>query len=51
MSGNNAQCIAAVNNGYNAAPRFLPRTERIALGVVHEVFIETAENALIYDET
>ena len=47
----NTQCIAAVNNGYSAVLRSLPRTERIALSVAHEVFIETAENALIYEET
>ena len=47
----NTQCIAAVNNGYSAVLRSLPRTERIALSVAHEVFIETAEHALIYEET
>ena len=47
----NTQCIAAVNNGYSAVLRPLPRTERKALSVAHEVFIETAENALIYEET
>ena len=36
----NTQCIAAVKNGYSAALRHLPRTERIALSVCHELFIE-----------
>ena len=47
----NTQCIAAVRNGYSAALRSLPRTERIALSVAHEVFVETPENALVYEET
>ena len=47
----NTQCVAAVNNGYSAVLRSLSRTERIVLSVAHEVFIETAENALIYEET
>ena len=36
----NTQCIAAVKNGYSAVLRHLPRTERIALSVCHELFIE-----------
>ena len=36
----NTQCIAACNNGYSKACAHLARTERIAHGVLHEVFIE-----------
>ena len=34
----NTQCISAVKSGYSAALRHLPRTERIAVGVVSETF-------------
>ena len=34
----NTQCISAVRTGYSAALRHLPRTERIAVGVVSETF-------------
>ena len=34
----NTQCIAAVRRGYSASLRHLPRTQRLALGVMHEIF-------------
>ena len=34
----NTQCISAVRTGYSAALWHLPRTERIAVGVVSEKF-------------
>ena len=36
----NTQCIAASNSGYSNALAHLARTERIAHGVLHEVFVE-----------
>ena len=36
----NTQCIAACNSGYSKALAHLARTERIAHGVLHEVFVE-----------
>ena len=48
----NTQCLAAVKNGYSAALRHLPRTERISLSVCHEVFIEdSARHSLNYEPT
>ena len=47
----NTQCIAAVRTGYSPALRSLPRTERIALSVAHELFMETEGNSLVYEET
>ena len=48
----NTQCIAAVKNGYSAALRHLPRTERISLSVCHEIYIEDGErHSLNYEET
>ena len=37
----NTQCIQAVRTGYSPALRHLPRTERIALSVCHELFVES----------
>ena len=34
----NTQCLQAAETGYSAALRHLPRTERISIGVVHELF-------------
>ena len=48
----NTQCLAAVKNGYSAALRHLPRTERISLSVCHEVFIENEDkHSLVYEPT
>ena len=48
----NAQCISAVRNGYSAALRHLPRSERIALSVCYEVFMEDSErHSLNYEPT
>ena len=48
----NTQCLAAVKNGYSAALRHLPRTERISLSVCHEVFIENEDkHSLSYEPT
>ena len=48
----NTQCISAVRTGYSAALRHLPRTERIALSVAHEIFVEDGErHTLTYHET
>ena len=47
----NTQCIAAVKNGYSAALRSLPRTERIALSVAHELFTLDPDNELKYQVT
>ena len=48
----NTQCISAVRNGYSAALRHLPRTERISLSVCHEIFIEDGErHSLNYEAT
>ena len=35
---NNTLCISSVRKGYSAAFRHLPRTERVAMGVVSETF-------------
>ena len=47
----NSQCIQPADTGYLAALRHLPRTERISLGVVHEVFSEKNKHELVYQET
>ena len=49
----NTQCIQAAETGYSKALGHLSRTERISLGVLHEVFVEqTAGSANIqYQET
>ena len=41
----NTQCIAAVKKGYSAALRHLPRTQRLALGAMHEVFYGDEDQA------
>ena len=41
----NTQCIAAVKKGYSAALRHLPRTQRLALGAMHEVFYGDEDEA------
>ena len=45
----NTQCISAVKSGYSAALRHLPRTERIAVGVVSETFA-TDGCRIVYQE-
>jgi hypothetical protein len=47
----NTQCIQAAETGYSAALRHLPRTERISLGVVHEIFSDSSRHKLTYQET
>ena len=48
----NTQCIQAAESGYSAALRHLPRTERISVGVVHELFSEKSDqHELVYQET
>ena len=48
----NTQCLQAAETGYSAALRHLPRTERIATGVVHEIFSERSDqHELVYQET
>ena len=34
----NTQRLQVTETGYSAAPRHLPRTERISVGLVHETF-------------
>ena len=43
----NTQCISAVKAGYSPSLRHLPRTERISLGVVHEFFVEGANEYIL----
>ena len=47
----NTQCIQAASSGYSAALRHLPRTERISVGVVHEIFEGSPAYALKYQAT
>ena len=46
----NTQCISAVRTGYSAALRHLPRTERIAVGVVSETFASD-DCHIVYQES
>jgi hypothetical protein len=47
----NTQCIQAATTGYSAALRHLPRTERISVGVVHEIFESSPAYELKYQAT
>ena len=53
----NSACIAAVKHGYSPSLRHLPRTHRISLGVLHDVFHRLTTNdtegaiALLKEET
>ena len=47
----NTQCIQAATTGYSAALRHLPRTERISVGVVHEIFERSPAYELKYQAT
>ena len=48
----NTQCLQAAEIGYSPALRHLPRTERIAVGVVHEIFMDgDGQHELVYQET
>ena len=47
----NTQCLQAADTGYSAALRHLPRTERISIGVIHEIFSEKDRHELVYQET
>ena len=47
----NTQCPQAAETGYSAALRNLPRTERISIGVVHEIFSEKDQHELVYQGT
>ena len=46
----NTQCISAVRSGFSAALRHLPRTERIAVGVVSETFAAD-DCQIVYQES
>ena len=50
----NTQCLQAADTGdtgYSAALRHLPRTERISVGVVHEISSNKDLRELVYQET
>ena len=47
----NTQCLQAAETGYSAALRHLPRTERISVGVVHEISSDKDLHGLVYQET
>ena len=47
----NTQCLQAAETGYSVALRYLPRTEQISLGVVHEIISERIRHELVYQET
>jgi hypothetical protein len=47
----NTQCIQAAQTGYSPALRHLPRTERISVGVVNEIFERSPLYELRYQET